>query len=132
MAMETQAIDIQASRASTAGIADVISAAKNVTDVLRAIVTLQPRFKSLPDIHPPKILPNPATIHRPHRRPPQPHQPRPRRRAPPPPPPPALQEPPRHPPAQDIAEPRHHERNPAVDPDLRQVEPARMLQVLRE
>src|ERR1039457_7079320 len=62
LAMDTSAIDIHACRASTAGIADVISAAKNVTEVLRAKVTLQPRCNSRPDIHPPRMLPNPATM----------------------------------------------------------------------
>src|SRR4051794_26657055 len=62
IATDTNAIDIHASGASTAGIADVISTAKKVTDVLRAIVTVHPRFKRRPDIQPPRMLPKPATI----------------------------------------------------------------------
>ena len=86
IAIETNAIDSHASGASTAGIADVISTAKNVTDALRATVTRHAA---------------------------------PQQRA-------------RHPAAQNIAEPRHHERNPRVDSDLRQIEPARVLQIFRE
>ena len=55
-------MDIQASGASTAGMADVMSAAKKVTEVLRAMVTLQPRLRRRPDIQPPRMLPKPATM----------------------------------------------------------------------
>src|SRR5260370_39728954 len=62
MAMETTPIESHTCEASTAGIADSISTAKNVTVDLRAMVIEQPRLIRMPHPHPPSRLPAPATI----------------------------------------------------------------------
>jgi len=61
MASETKPMETHGLLTSTAGMADIIRIAKNVTEPLRAAVVETPRRSSQPEVHPPAKLPRPDT-----------------------------------------------------------------------